>query len=191
MSTNSIRLQALQFSVAGLLKGPMGKTRTYELRLPISQVDQLDESFDVTGPLSGAVRFLRTGETVFTEVDASVQVHLECSRCLQAFDTEIDFEIKEEFHPSVDIGTGRVVTDLGDDDALIIDEQHVLDLSEVVRQAIILALPITPTCQDDCKGLCPTCGTNRNTKTCDCVDEVIDPRWDALSMLLELQDDES
>ncbi len=169
----------------------MGETRTYELRLPISHVDQLDESFDVTGPLLGTVRFLRTGETVFTEVDASVQVHLECSRCLQAFDTEIEFEIKEEFRPSVDIGTGRVMTALGDDAALIIDEQHVLDLSEVVRQAIILALPITPICQDDCKGLCPTCGTNRNTKTCDCVDEVIDPRWDALSMLLELQDDES
>jgi len=189
VSTESIHLQDLQFNVAGLLKGPVGEKREYDFRIPVSQLDQLDESFDVTGPFIGAVRFLKTTETVLSNLQGELVVHLDCARCLQPFDARIEVESEEEFRPTVDISSGRVMHDTGDDEALVIDDQHILDLTEIMRQAIILALPITPLCQQDCAGLCPICGVNRNEEQCTCEDTDIDPRWDALSALIKIEED--
>lgn len=188
VSTESIQLQDLQFNVAGLLKGPVGEKREYDLRVPVSQLDQLDESFDVTGPFVGTVRFLKSTETVLSELQGELAVHLECSRCLNSFDAQIEIESEEEFRPVVNIATGRVMQDTGDDEALVIDEQHILDLAEIMRQAIILALPATPLCQQGCAGLCPICGSNRNEEQCTCEDVSIDPRWEALSALIEVEE---
>ncbi len=189
VSTESIHLQDLQFNVAGLLKGPVGEKREYDFRIPVSQLDQLDESFDVTGSFIGAVRFMKTTETVFSELHGELTVHLDCARCLKPFDSEIEIHSEEEFRPTVDISTGRVIDDTGEDEALVINEQHILDLTEIMRQAIILALPITPFCQQDCAGLCPICGVNRNEEQCTCEDIDIDPRWDALSTLIKVEED--
>lgn len=190
MSTHLTQSHDLQFNVAGLLKESVGGARSSNLYVPISELDQLDESFDVTGPLQGSVRLLKTADTVFVRFQGDTTVRLACSRCLDPFDSEIDVVFEEEFHPSVDINTGRIHEDVGDDKALIIDEHHIIDLSEVVRQTIILALPITPLCQNNCAGLCPICGNNRNLVACDCNDTSTDSRWDALSALLETRDDE-
>jgi hypothetical protein len=56
-------------------------------------------------------------------------------------------------------------------------------LREMVHDALFAALPVMPLCQEDCAGLCPTCGINRNTGTCDCTVDVSDPRWAALDTL--------
>ncbi|MDP9463474.1 MAG: DUF177 domain-containing protein, partial [Actinomycetota bacterium] len=58
-----------------------------------------------------------------------------------------------------------------------------IDLVAMVRENILLDAPVAPLCRPDCAGLCPTCGIDRNTATCDCVSVVADPRWDALSQL--------
>jgi uncharacterized protein len=60
----------------------------------------------------------------------------------------------------------------------------VLDLTEVVRQAIFLAIPMSPVCRADCAGLCPQCGQNLNEGQCHCVSEVVDPRLEVLKQLL-------
>jgi uncharacterized protein len=70
-----------------------------------------------------------------------------------------------------------------DDRALWIDDHHVLDLSEVLRQDALLATPMHVVCDDECRGLCPTCGQNLNEGPCDCPPEG-DPRWSALQDLL-------
>lgn len=189
MSTESIHLQDLQFNVAGLLKGPVGETRLYDFRVPVSQLDQLDESFDVTGPLIGVVRFMKTTDTVFAELQGELDVRLDCARCLLPFDGNIEVDSEEEFRPTIDISSGRVMFDAADDKALVIDDQHILDLSEILRQAIILALPVTPLCQHDCAGLCPICGINRNEEQCSCENTDVDPRWEALSTLIKVEED--
>ena len=58
-----------------------------------------------------------------------------------------------------------------------------IDLKEVVREQIMLALPEQVFCKDDCKGLCPKCGANGNLIDCKCADDEIDPRWAALKNL--------
>ncbi len=112
-------------------------------------------------------------------------LELECCRCLEPFATTIELQIEEEFRPSVDIQTGAVlpVTDR-DEDATTIDAHHLLDLAEIVRQAIFLALPMHPLCKQDCAGLCSQCGQNLNWGQCDCATEAIDPRLEVLRRLL-------
>jgi uncharacterized protein len=187
VSTPVAHLDDLQFNVAGLLKGPVGGARVFELRAPVSEVDRLDESFDAIGPFEGVARLLRTTDTILTRLKGATRVRLECGRCLESFEAEIAIEAEEEFRPSLDIITGRPVKDTGDDAALVIDDHHILDLSELVRQAILLALPLTPLCREDCAGLCPVCGANRNQEPCDCEADVIDARWSSLGALLELE----
>lgn len=187
MSTPLAHLDDLQFNVAGLLKGPVGGVRSYELRAPVSELDRLDESFDVIGPFEGVARLLRTTDTILTRLKGVTHVRLECGRCLEPFAAEVEIEAEEEFRPSLDIVSGRPIKDTGDDAALVIDEHHILDLSELLRQAILLALPLTPLCREDCAGLCPNCGANRNLDHCNCEADAIDARWSSLGALLELQ----
>ena len=58
-----------------------------------------------------------------------------------------------------------------------------LDLRPMVRELLLLEVPDTPLCREDCAGLCPQCGADRNTVECGCAVAVTDPRWDALSAL--------
>jgi uncharacterized protein len=59
------------------------------------------------------------------------------------------------------------------------------EIDDLVREAIILSLPLKPLCSEDCKGLCPICGTDLNRSQCSCVKERTDPRWDQLKGLLK------
>jgi uncharacterized protein len=64
-------------------------------------------------------------------------------------------------------------------------ENQVLDLGAWTRDAVAEAMPATVLCREDCAGLCPVCGADRNVVSCDCAVEVIDSRWDALRALAE------
>ncbi|HWS47003.1 MAG TPA: DUF177 domain-containing protein, partial [Acidimicrobiia bacterium] len=62
-------------------------------------------------------------------------------------------------------------------------DDDVVDLEPLVRDALVLELPAVPLCRDDCRGLCPSCGIDRNAATCDCAADDIDPRWAPLRSL--------
>ena len=70
-----------------------------------------------------------------------------------------------------------------DSDGFTIDRQHQLDLTEALRQGVLMARGLTPLCRPDCAGLCPSCGINRNDDRCDCAPPPPDPRWAALDDL--------
>jgi uncharacterized protein len=170
---------ALQFNVAQLLKQPSGAQRVYDI--DTSDVPSLDEELSVVGPFQGQVRFIRVGTGILVTGELHTSVELQCSRCLASFQAPVGFEIEEEFSPTIDIVTGVVLPQEPDQDqAILIDEQHILDLAEVVRQDLLLSLPASALCNPLCRGLCPHCGQNLNEAMCDCETEVLDPRWAAL-----------
>jgi len=156
----------MQFNVSRLLKSPIGEVREYDLdvgeRLP------LDDEIVAT-IAGGHVRFDRTNTGILARGHVDATVTLACARCLDPVDIPIASDVTEEFEPSVDVMTGRPLPDPENDLAFVIDEQHILDLGEAIRQNLIAALPIQPLCRPDCAGLCPVCGANRNTEPCDCV----------------------
>lgn len=89
-----------------------------------------------------------------------------CVRCLDdvRFDVEQTFRLIGEIVPDAQVGD-----DSGDPDFTLIKESEpVWDLNGAMRELILLAIPDNPLCRDDCKGLCPQCGANRNRETCQC-----------------------
>jgi uncharacterized protein len=70
-----------------------------------------------------------------------------------------------------------------DPGSFTIDEHHILDLTEAIRQYIVTAMPMKSLCREDCAGLCPTCGKDLNQGKCGCKQEELDPRWAELLKL--------
>ncbi len=173
----------MQFNVASLLKGPVGAIKKYDLEEHVWQ--HLTEDAELIGPLSGHVQLMRTQNGILVTGTLRTRVALTCSRCLEPAYYDLAIEVEEEFFPTVEVYTGATVDwqRYTDDEALLIDAQHILDMSEVVRQDLIVALPMQPLCDETCKGLCPICGQNLNEGVCSCEREAIDPRWAALANL--------
>lgn len=173
----------MRYNVSQLLKEHVGATRHYQLQEDISD---LDRSLKPLTDLVGNVDLIRTNEGILVRADLRTNVELTCSRCLVQFSMPVRFKIEEEFHPTIDILTGARLPQPDDaDEATQIDAHHLLDLSEIVRQDLTLALPLVPLCRNDCKGLCPNCGKNWNEGDCECADVEMDPRFAILKQLLD------
>ncbi|MFL5488595.1 MAG: YceD family protein [Gemmatimonadaceae bacterium] len=127
------------------------------------------EPIRVTGRLSsaGEGRFYFTGRI-------EGQVELPCRLCLENVEVEVD----EEVHFLLaEIGADEAE----DPDVFLYDpNSRMLDLRGAVRETWLLTAPAFVQCREDCKGLCPTCGTNLNESTCSCTPTKTDSRWDAL-----------
>ncbi len=172
----------MRFNVAQLLKSEAGASKEYELNEDLAGID---ENLDVTRPLTGKVRFLRTDSGILVTGRLRTEVSVPCRRCLTPVTVPVEFRLEEEFRPSVDIFTGRVKpAEDGEDESTRVDEHHILDLTEVTRQDLSLAAPSAPLCSANCRGLCPGCGANLNEEACTCQPDEGDPRLAVLRELL-------
>ena len=173
------------FNVAGLLNEDVGAIRSGSFSGEKIETD--DGVFD---DIEGTVKMLRTNATVLVTSEIAAKTTQTCSRCLGPAHLDLEVLIEEEFYPvNADLGSGtghiyREPADLPADKALIIDEKNVLDLSEVVRQGLIAALPMAPLCRSDCAGICPECFRDRSRETCDCEEVVPDSGLAPLAKLL-------
>ena len=178
----------MRVNVAQLLKGPTGACREYDL---YSEIHHLDAELEPLGPLEGSVSLLRTNQGILVTGELSVRLRQECRRCLEPCEVDAKIRVEEEYHPASRIGGVPFDTSPAEerDEALLIDDFHVLDLSEVVRQGLLLATSGQAVCRTDCAGLCSRCGGNLNMGECRCDEAHIDPRWAALQTLLPDQTD--
>ncbi len=172
----------LSYNVAALLKSESGAQRVYDVDVDISGIDQ---DLVLTKPLTGKVRLLRTDSGILATGRLHTEALAPCRRCLEPMTVSIQIELEEEFRPSIDISSGGAIAPAdGEDDVTRIDEHHILDLTEVLRQDLLLAMPTSPLCRPECRGLCPTCGANLNEESCSCQREEEDPRLAVLRDLL-------
>lgn len=120
-------------------------------------------------------------------------LELTCGRCAEAFQLPVDTEVDLTYvpQPATQAGAGHghahgtEEIELQDEDlTTAYYRDHVLDFAEMLREQFYLAMPMRPLCQEDCKGLCPHCGTNLNTATCACDVRWQDPRLAGLQSLL-------
>jgi uncharacterized protein len=123
----------------------------------------------------------KSGNQLICRGCVRTSVQLECSRCLLVYDqplvSDLDFV--------VDFGESSQEFKSDEDNYFVADPSAVFfQIDDLVREIIILALPLKPLCSKDCKGLCPICGTDLNKSRCNCVRKEIDPRWDKLKGLL-------
>lgn len=132
-----------------------------------------------TGPL--AVRLEATPEARVVRVagEMSIDAVFACSRCLESTAAHVDVPFSERFKLAVPESVVPV-----DEDVILVEEDK-FDLVPYLEESLLLHLPFVPLCSEDCKGLCPECGANRNETSCGCSEERIDPRMAALKDLFK------
>lgn len=157
--------------------------REFDLAIEPAEIGLDTESFRLRSSVRASGRIEKHSAWFDVEGLIEADAEIDCSRCLEPIGRPLSilFSIRllntESF-------SGRIEkeVDKGDLDASVLEGRQI-DLTEVVREQILLDLPEQVFCKEDCKGLCPECGANRNLIGCKCEEDDIDPRWAALKDL--------
>ncbi len=176
----------MYFNVSQLLRESSGATRSY----------RVDESFTLAegtkAKARGTMRLLRTDRGIWVSGALESEAIVSCSRCLTDHAQPVHMGIEEEFFSRWDSGPAAgTASELSTDEQGRIDEDHILDLTDAMRQYYSLEVPMQPVCRRDCAGICLTCGVNLNETRCGCDVAPRDPRWGALLELASSSDAES
>jgi Predicted metal-binding, possibly nucleic acid-binding protein len=130
------------------------------------------------GPLRVDLAARGVGEgMVVVEGGLAIEVTMPCSRCLKPVRVSVDVPFREHFKVSQEPQTEEEA------DRFIAVKDNDVDLTPYVEEAVQLELPLVPLCAEDCKGLCPECGTDLNEGECGCDRTPVDPRLAALKDL--------
>lgn len=147
----------MRLNVSSLLMEEIGARRDVHIEL---DTFPLDEDL-VARDTIGEIRLTHIQSSILASGQISGVVKLECARCLQEYDQPFRTTFAEEFHQTVDVRNGsgvtpsRVLRTSDDDDdeiAFEINDAHELDMTELLRQWILLELPMRPDCGEDCSG---------------------------------------
>jgi uncharacterized protein len=161
----------LRLNVGFLLNKSVGFSRILDLEMASVEVGGELAVSD----LNGKLRFTRTGQGLYGSGPIQADHTMECARCLDAYQHTLQVHLDELFvYPA----------EKAEDPLLAIPESGVLDLHPLLREMLILEVPLQPLCREGCRGLCPICGNNLNNEQCSHPDQDIDPRLAPLKRLL-------
>ncbi|MBI3680073.1 MAG: DUF177 domain-containing protein [Acidobacteria bacterium] len=158
----------------------------FEVEYPAGEIDFLDPSLKQEGMLTaqGVAELLsHTLGEIRIRGHAQAVMVTECDRCLEPARCTIDSGFDLFYRP---LETGprqeEVAIDEGESEIGFYEGEGVA-LKDVLREFVLLDLPMQKVCQQDCKGICPVCGQNRNVAACHCGTGTADDRWAALKNL--------
>jgi uncharacterized protein len=166
------------------------RARDFEVELAPGELEFLDPKLRQVGLLKASGRIeLITGALGEIRAKGHVQVSMEaeCDRCLETARFPVDSDFELYYRPIADgfsenlPGTERAIAESEVDMGFY--EGEGIELNDVLREFVLLALPMQRVCSETCKGICPVCGQNRNLKDCGCHAEAVDERWAALKNL--------
>ena len=140
------------------------------------------KGFEFPDPVEVNISAMKSGDEIIVQGRVATTVEMECARCLDIFEMEIN--------PRIQFVIQLLDTHLpqmsGDDDFIILPKTSgEYDIADRVRESIILELPLKPLCYEGCRGLCPMCGVNLNESSCECTPDKTDERWDTLKQLFD------
>lgn len=133
--------------------------------------------------VTGRAELLKSVDEIRVRGKLTVELESACERCLETAVFPIATEFDLFYRPSEESEThGELALKEGEIEIAFYDGDG-LELEEILREQVLLALPMQRLCREGCKGLCPICGANQSQRTCNCVMEVVDERWAALRKL--------
>ncbi|MBC8496622.1 MAG: DUF177 domain-containing protein [Chloroflexi bacterium] len=153
----------------------IGYSRTFDFEF---QHLILDDDLELDN-LSGEINFSRTSEGLLAQAEFSAITESTCGRCLEKVYQPLESKFAELF---------TLPAHADEDTELVLPHNGKIDFSPILREYMLLEMPINSICHPDCQGLCPECGVNRNHESCNCAVEIIDPRFSVLKSLLEDED---
>ena len=160
----------LHLPVADLLRRP-GASRAEHVEARLSDLRGPGAEVSPDAPIVVDITLERVSDGIVVRGSVAAHWQSACSRCLVPVEGTTSVHVDELYE-----------RDPLEGETYPLDED-VLDLEPLVRDALMLELPAVPLCRADCRGLCPNCGADRNTTTCDCTTDDLDPRWAALRSL--------
>ena len=156
----------------------------FELEEPWGEDRWGGDTIAYVRPVRLSGKYMITGDTVVVNGTADTAVESRCARGLAPTVTEVRAEVSEAF-----------VRDKGEEKKSLEEEQytyqgHVLDLTDAVRTSVLLEVPVRVFCREDCRGLCPQCGTNLNFSQCSCQKDLTRRNpFSALATRIEFEED--
>jgi uncharacterized protein len=150
------------------LEGPAGRVSGAEV---VRVDDPLADEVDM--PCRVDVSYRQAGGAFHLHAAVEGTLSTRCHRCLEPVSRRVEGEF------DLIVRRGENTGEAGDDEVVLSLQQHTVDLDPRVRETMVLNMPMIVLCAEACRGLCPTCGANRNRETCECRPDA-DPRWDAL-----------
>jgi len=148
-----------------------------------SEVGAEGDPYTVVTPVNLAFEILKDKDRFRLVGDVQTILELGCSRCVEAFQLPVASHFDLRYWPMTE-AAGESEAELAEGDletSYYTDDQ--IDLNELMREQFYLALPMKPLCRENCRGLCPQCGTNLNAGGCSCTPAWEDPRLAALKAL--------
>lgn len=161
----------MRYDIGDELKKPGGVV-TCQVNGTVS-VDAGEASY---GPVTGQITLVNTGSVVEATGSLQTMAELPCSRCLARHQVPIQVEVDEVCSLAPVDQYQPVAAEDGEGEIIPLAAGSQVDLSELVRQLLVLDTPWRSVCRLDCQGLCPNCGQNLNEGDCDCQRQQIDPR---------------
>ena len=157
--------------VAPLLRAA-GTRRHEEMRAPVTALEVSASGVPADADVEAALTLESlSGPAILATGTVDAPWAGECVRCLGPASGKVRVTVRELYEPGSD----------SEETYPLVGDQ--VDLEPLVRDAVLLHLPLAPLCADDCLGLCPVCGANLNLTSCSCAAEIRDPRWSALDQL--------
>ena len=131
--------------VSQLLREPVGSSRSCDIKGMLGD--------DIDGCVEGTAEMIRTGRGVLVQCELNADIELICSRCLEAFSCPLDFAVAEEFVLVAYRSDDSSVSSAEEPEEFTIDDRNIVDLGELIRQYVLLNLPMKPLCRPDCPGM--------------------------------------
>jgi DUF177 domain-containing protein len=147
------------------------------------ELNPVDERVSLIAPAAVNGKIRLSGNEVFVNGHVETRAQVECDRCLKPVELPVNVDFTLEYISDSDYESIEVAELTEDEMSVSVFDGSAIDVDEIVKEQILLAVPTRMLCREDCKGICPECGNDRNTGECNCVTNEIDPRWAALKNL--------
>jgi len=150
------------------------------------QIEFTSENLEQISPLHavGTAEVLKnTGGEVRIQGRYTIELKAVCDRCLIDVRLPLDMAFDLFYQPAARIARDEEVEIHEGEVEIGFYQGGGLELADILREQILLALPMQRVCSEDCKGICPVCGANRNQKNCDCHVSPVNDQWGALRKL--------
>lgn len=153
----------------------IGEQYIFEFVTSANDLDVIVDQYSIQGDITVKGYIVNTGNAFKVSGNIDLLKHFQCDRCLENFTHKQEFSFSEEYKrvDEIILNSDEMIGFSGDD----------IDISDLVREAILLSQPLNNICSSDCRGLCIKCGANLNKKDCGCDRHIMDPRLAALQKL--------
>jgi DUF177 domain-containing protein len=158
----------------------------FEVAFPPGEIDFSDVGLLQETPLetSGSVELLaNTLGEIRIRGHLKVRMRSDCDRCLEPAEFPVDSNFDLFYRPAVEVRLEEEVEIDAGEIEIAFYEGGGISLKDVLREFVVLAMPMQRVCRPDCQGICPVCGKNRNLAPCECEVKLADDRWAALKKL--------